>query len=529
MTTETWQCECGNINTGDVCTSRFGVRVGCGKPRPSGLSEDEWDALVTVNEMRRAAKMYMSEPRLATAVEWSSWPVNEREQYLAMLRASRAPLVEKLRAVEENHAREMAELKRIHSHEVKSANAHIAEFEAMNADQADALQCEVNIDNAQKKRISELEAANEQGKRQFEAACVSLDELEAQAGKRAPAPAGDGPKLRRLETVRTYSPADVGDDDPGMESDEHGAWISWEDAHEAAREDFRDEMAALRAAHQNAMDTHESDTAVLAKRIAELEKSASWWEEEHGRERTARHSWVAWATELGAIATGPDAEENNRKWLESQLVQSQKPATPAPAVAPGEVTTESLDSWLGAMRTVELLNDGHVAHAVAFACKDIRANLARAEERHRAERERSIQALYMEIIDPQRAEVQRLKAAASQPRRCPADGMSDQELGLSVSSHGTHEERGAKARELFTPVEPAQPERKPKVGDTVWTGYIKNADKGRAGIWSPILAVKIKRVEGECFWTNNPEWSYRHFDELNQVWWWDDPDAKGAE
>ncbi len=72
----------------------------CGATKPDGLREEERAAIGMVNEIRRAGKMYMSEARLMTDAEWSELPVREREQYLAMLRAARAPLEAKARELE---------------------------------------------------------------------------------------------------------------------------------------------------------------------------------------------------------------------------------------------------------------------------------------------------------------------------------------------------------------------------------------------------------------------------------------------
>lgn len=67
------------------------------------------------------------------------------------------------------------------------------------------------------------------------------------------------------------------------------------------------------------------ECAKLRASLAESTRLAEWWEEEHGRERAARHAWVAWAREHGAIATGPDAEPESRKMLEAIFSSGGKP------------------------------------------------------------------------------------------------------------------------------------------------------------------------------------------------------------
>lgn len=76
---------------------------------------------------------------------------------------------------------------------------------------------------------------------------------------------------------------------------------------------------------RDAISFERKECAKLRASLAESTRLAEWWEEEHGREREARHAWVAWAREHGAIATGPDAEPEARKMLESRFSSGGKP------------------------------------------------------------------------------------------------------------------------------------------------------------------------------------------------------------
>lgn len=156
------------------------------------------------------------------------------------------------------------------------------------------------------------------------------------------------------------------------------------------------------------------------------------------------------------------------------------------------------------------------------------------------------------------AEVERLRGElerAKAPKRCPADGMSDAEPGEKFGAPGVGlitvgqkildslvrsarannivlESMGRTARELFTPIAPAQPERKMQVGDTVWTF---RESSGRYG--GPYEAATVVDIRGVGSKGGVPMLKLKFADgtiALRQVyfaigrdWWWDDPSAKG--
>jgi len=120
-TTDTWTCECGNVNTGDSC-----ARSTCGKERPVELSEEERDAWEAY--CRACSEAGWDKPDH----NGSTTSVGHKAFRISFLVTARAPIVEKLRQAEERHAREVAELQIGNEHALQ----RIAELEAKLAEAA---------------------------------------------------------------------------------------------------------------------------------------------------------------------------------------------------------------------------------------------------------------------------------------------------------------------------------------------------------------------------------------------------------
>jgi hypothetical protein len=299
----TWSCECGNVNAGETCAK-------CGKPRPAELTEEERDALAMVNAFNSRMG------HRTTENTWKGWPQQGRDGYVAMLRHVRAPLIEK-------HAREVAELR-------ERATATVADLKKSLLEES---------------RLLEAQTA----KPKTPAPAVSTEDMLRGMQDGKPAPAGEGPKLRRLKAaLRGFSEHVQKYGTVGIPSE---GFIT------AAREDFAEEMAAK-----------DNRIAELEAKLDEAGKLAA---DEDGKSsmRLALY-WLGRQAECGAdfaIKTASDV-------LRNYIVEG-KPA--APAASPGEITTEHTRALAANWTAWDVLEEKVNA--------DIRANLARAEERHQAE------------------------------------------------------------------------------------------------------------------------------------------------